>query len=96
MKNTFNSKDFIGKIQKKHPADQATAIENLSKDHQLSFLRNHVNKLQPDFIAYLKEDNREEILSFIPKFKLINFTQNRFKFIYKYVNRIENGINNFL
>ena len=73
MKNAFNSKDFIGKIQKKHPADQATAIENLSKDHQLSFLRNHVNKLQPDFIAYLKEDNREEILSFIPKSKLINF-----------------------
>ncbi len=73
MKNAFNSKDFIGKIQKKHPADQATAIENLSKDHQLSFLRNHVNKLQPDFIAYLREDNREEILSFIPKSKLINF-----------------------
>ena len=55
MKNAFNSKDFIGKIQKKHPADQATAIENLSKDHQLSFLRNHVNKLQPDFIAYLRK-----------------------------------------
>ena len=73
MKNTFNSKDFIGKIKKKHPADQASAIENLSKDHQLSFLKNHVNKLQPDFIAYLRDNNRDEILSFIPKSKLINF-----------------------
>ena len=73
MKNTFNSNEFIGKIQKKHPADQASAIENLSKEHQLFFLRNHVNKLQPDFIAYFRDDNREEILSFIPKSKLINF-----------------------
>ena len=73
MKNTFNIIEFIGKIQKKHPADQASAIENLSKEHQLSFLKNHVNKLQPDFIAYLRDDDREETLSFIPKSKLINF-----------------------
>ena len=73
MKNTFNSNEFIGKIKKIHPADQASAIENLSKDHQLAFLKNHVNKLQPDFIAYFREGNREEILSFIPKSKLINF-----------------------
>ena len=73
MKNTFKNIEFIGKIQKKHPADQADAIENLETSHQISFLKNHVNKLQPDFISYLREETREEILSFIPKSKLITF-----------------------
>ncbi len=73
MNNTFKSNEFIGKIQKKHPADQAEAIENLEISHQILFLKYHVNKLQPDFIAYLRDDSREQILSFIPKKKLITF-----------------------
>ena len=73
MKNTFNINEFISEIQKKHPADQANAIENLNKEHQLILLKKNAGKLSPDFIAYLRDELREELLSFIPKSRLINF-----------------------
>ena len=68
----FNKKEYIQSIKSLHPADQADSIENLNLKDQTSVLKTSTKNLHPDFIAYLREENREEILNLIPKKQLIN------------------------
>jgi magnesium transporter len=68
----FNKKEYIQSIKSLHPADQADSIENLNLKDQTSVLKTSTNNLHPDFIAYLREETREEILNLIPKKQLIN------------------------
>ena len=68
----FNKKEYIQSIKSLHPADQADSIENLNFKDQTSVLKTSTKDLHPDFIAYLRDENREEILNLIPKKQLIN------------------------
>ena len=68
----FNKKEYIQSIKSLHPADQADSIENLNLKDQTSVLKTSTKDLHPDFIAYLRDENREEILNLIPKKQLIN------------------------
>ena len=68
----FNKKEYIQSIKFLHPADQADSIENLNLKDQRLILKSSTNDLHPDFIAYLREETREEILNLIPKKQLIN------------------------
>jgi magnesium transporter len=68
----FNKKEYIQSIKSLHPADQADSIENLNLKDQTSVLKTSTNDLHPDFIAYLRDENREKILNLIPKKQLIN------------------------
>ena len=68
----FNKKEYIQSIKSLHPADQADSIENLNLKDQRLILKSSTNDLHPDFIAYLREETREEILNLIPKKQLIN------------------------
>src|SRR6056300_234834 len=67
----FNKKEYIQSIKSLHPADQADSIENLNLKDQRLILKSSTNDLHPDFIAYLREETREEILNLIPKKQLI-------------------------
>jgi len=68
----FNKKEYIQSIKSLHPADQADSIENLKLKDQTSVLKTSIKDFHPDFIAYLREETREEILNLIPKKQLIN------------------------
>jgi magnesium transporter len=68
----FNKKEYIQSIKSLHPADQADSIENLNLKDQRLILKSSTNDLHPDFIAYLREETREDILNLIPKKQLIN------------------------
>ena len=68
----FNKKEYIQSIKSLHPADQADSIENLNLKDQTLVLKTSTKNLHPDFIAYLRDENREEILNLIPKKQLIN------------------------
>ena len=68
----FNKKEYIQSIKSLHPADQADSIENLNLKDQTSVLKTSTKNFHPDFIAYLREETREEILNLIPKKQLIN------------------------
>ena len=68
----FNKKEYIQSIKFLHPADQADSIENLNLKEQTSVLKTSTKNFHPDFIAYLREETREEILNLIPKKQLIN------------------------
>jgi len=68
----FNKKEYIQSIKSLHPADQADSIENLSLKDQTSVLKSSIKSLHPDFIAYLRDETREQILNLIPKKQLIN------------------------
>ena len=68
----FNKKEYIQSIKSLHPADQADSIENLNLKDQTSVLKTSTKDLHPDFIAYLRDETREEILNLIPKKQLIN------------------------
>jgi len=68
----FNKKEYIRSIKYLHPADQADSIENLNFKEQASVLKTSTKYFHPDFIAYLREETREEILNLIPKKQLIN------------------------
>ena len=68
----FNKKEYIKSIKSLHPADQADSIESLNINDQISVLKTSTKDFHPDFIAYLREETREEILNLIPKKQLIN------------------------
>ena len=68
----FNKKEYIQSIKSLHPADQADRIEHLNLKEQTSVLKTSTKYFHPDFIAYLREETREEILNLIPKKQLIN------------------------
>ena len=68
----FNKKEYIQSIKSLHPADQADSIEHLNLKEQTSVLKTSTKNFHPDFIAYLREETREEILNLIPKKQLIN------------------------
>ncbi len=68
----FNKKEYIQSIKSLHPADQADSIEHLNLNEQTSVLKTSTKNFHPDFIAYLREETREEILNLIPKKQLIN------------------------
>ena len=68
----FNKKEYIQSIKSLHPADQADNIENLNLKDQTSVLKTSTKNFHPDFIAYLREETREDILNLIPKKQLIN------------------------
>ena len=68
----FNKKEYIQSLKSLHPADQADSIEKLNLKDQTSVLKTSTKNLHPDFIAYLREETREEILNLIPKKQLIN------------------------
>ena len=68
----FNKKAYIESIQSLHSADQADSIESLSYELQSSILKTHTKFFHPDFIAYLREETREEILHMIPNKQLVN------------------------
>tara|TARA_Y100000768_G_C23932947_1_gene661081 strand:- start:167 stop:1465 length:1299 start_codon:yes stop_codon:yes gene_type:complete len=68
----FNKKAYIESIQSLHSADQADSIESLSYELQSSILKTHTKFFHPDFIAYLREETRDEILHMIPNKQLVN------------------------
>ena len=68
----FNKKEYIQSIKSLHPADQADSIENLNLKDQTLVLKTSIKDLHPDFIAYLRDESREEILNLIPKKQLVN------------------------
>ena len=68
----FNKKEYIQSIKTLHPADQADSIENLSLKDQIAILKSSTKHFHPDFIAYLRDETREQILNLIPKKHLIN------------------------
>ena len=68
----FNKKEYIQSIKTLHPADQADSIENLSLKDQTTILKSSTKHFHPDFIAYLRDETREQILNLIPKKHLIN------------------------
>ncbi len=68
----FNKKEYIESIKSLHSADQADSIESLPNEIQSSVLRTHTKNFHPDFIAYLREETRDDILHMIPKKQLVN------------------------
>ncbi len=68
----FNKKDYIKSIKFLHSADQADSIESLSSELQSSILKTHTKYFHPDFIAYLREETRDDILHMIPNKQLVN------------------------
>ncbi|MDC3150261.1 magnesium transporter [Alphaproteobacteria bacterium] len=68
----FNKKEYIRSIKSYHSADQADSIENLPFDLQTSILKTHTKYFHPDFIAYLREETRDDILHMIPNKQLVN------------------------
>ena len=68
----FNKKEYIESIKSLHSADQADSIESLPYDIQSSILRTHTKNFHPDFIAYLREETRDDILHMIPNKQLVN------------------------
>ena len=68
----FNKKEYIKSIKSLHSADQADSIESLSFELQLSILKTHTKYFHPDFIAYLREETRDDILHMIPNKQLVN------------------------
>jgi len=68
----FNKKEYIKSIKSLHSADQADSIESLPFELQSSILKTHTKNFHPDFIAYLREETRDDILHMIPKKQLVN------------------------
>ena len=68
----FNKKEYIESIKSLHSADQADSIESLPYEIQSSILRTHTKNFHPDFIAYLREETRDDILHMIPNKQLVN------------------------
>ncbi len=68
----FNKKEYIKSIKSLHSADQADSIEGLPFELQSSILKTHTKNFHPDFIAYLREETREDILHMIPNKQLVN------------------------
>ena len=68
----FNKKEYIKSIKSLHSADQADSIERLSFELQSSILKTHTKYFHPDFIAYLREETRDDILHMIPNKQLVN------------------------
>ena len=68
----FNKKEYIESIKSLHSADQADSIESLPYEIQSSILRTNTKKFHPDFIAYLREETRDDILHMIPNKQLVN------------------------
>ena len=68
----FNKKEYIKSIKSLHSADQADSIESLSFELQSSILKTHTKYFHPDFIAYLREETRDDILHMIPNKQLVN------------------------
>ena len=68
----FNKKAYIESIQSLHSADQADSLESLSLEEQSSILKTHTKYFHPDFIAYLREETRDDILHMIPNKQLVN------------------------
>ncbi len=68
----FNKKEYIKSIKSLHSADQADSIESLSFELQSSILKTHTKYFHPDFIAYLREETRDNILHMIPNKQLVN------------------------
>ncbi len=67
----LNKKEFIESIRSLHSADQADRLESLSSKDQSSILKTHTKYFHPDFIAYLREETREEILQMVPNKQLV-------------------------
>ena len=68
----FNKKEYIKSIKSLHSADQADSIESLPFELQTSILKTHTKNFHPDFIAYLREETRDDILHMIPNKQLVN------------------------
>ena len=68
----FNKKEYIESIKTLHSADQADSIESLPYEIQSSILKTHTKNFHPDFIAYLREETRDNILHMIPNKQLVN------------------------
>ncbi len=68
----FNKKEYIKSIKSLHSADQADSIESLPLELQSSILKTHTKNFHPDFIAYLREETRDDILHMIPNKQLVN------------------------
>ncbi len=68
----FNKKEYIESIKSLHSADQADSIESLPFELQSSILKTHTKNFHPDFIAYLREETRDDILHMIPNKQLVN------------------------
>ena len=68
----FNKKEYIESIKSLHSADQADSIESLPYEIQSSILRTNTKNFHPDFIAYLREETRDDILHMIPNKQLVN------------------------
>ena len=68
----FNKKEYIESIKSLHSADQADSIESLPYEIQSSILRTNTRNFHPDFIAYLREETRDDILHMIPNKQLVN------------------------
>ena len=68
----FNKKEYIESIKSLHSADQADSIESLPYEIQSSILKTHTKNFHPDFIAYLREETRDDILHMIPNKQLVN------------------------
>ena len=68
----FNKKEYIESIKSLHSADQADSIESLPYEIQSSILRTISKNFHPDFIAYLREETRDDILHMIPNKQLVN------------------------
>ncbi len=68
----FNKKEYIESIKSLHSADQADSIESLPNEIQSSILRTNTKNFHPDFIAYLREETRDDILHMIPNKQLVN------------------------
>ena len=68
----FNKKAYIQSIKSLHSADQADSLESLTTENQASVLKTHTKYFHPDFIAYLIEETRDDILHMIPNKQLVN------------------------
>ena len=68
----FNKKEYIESIKSLHSADQADSIESLPYEIQSSILKTNTKNFHPDFIAYLREETRDDILHMIPNKQLVN------------------------
>ena len=71
----LNKKLYIESIKGLHPADQADKLESLPTNDQSSILKTHTKYFHPDFIAYLREENRDLILEMIPNKQLVRLIQ---------------------
>ena len=71
----LNKKLYIESIKDLHPADQADKLESLPTNDQSSILKTHTKYFHPDFIAYLREENRDLILEMIPNKQLVRLIQ---------------------